>query len=84
MTVALVHGSVGQETGATPLARQGVHEAIQLAIELQLLGNGSNARCLIVPAHDVKKGPLDSTSKACPIPHEVVMSGDTSRLNRDV
>lgn len=66
--VALVLGAVDRDTGeVVPLSRQRVHEAVQLAIELDFLGDGSNARCLIVPAHDVKKGPLDQPDKPCPI-----------------
>ena len=66
--VALILGTVDHQTGAVvSLSRQRVHEAIQQAIELGFLGLGSNARCLIVPAHDVKKGPLDAPAKPCPI-----------------
>ncbi len=66
--VALVLGTVDQETGEViTLNRQRVHEAVQQAVDLGFLGDGSNARCLIVPAHDVKKGPLDAPAKPCPI-----------------
>lgn len=66
--IALVLGSVDQETGAViPLSRQRVHEAVRQAVDLGFLGEGSLPMCLIVPAHDVKKGPLDHQSKPCPI-----------------
>lgn len=66
--VALVLGSVDHETGAViPLPRQRVHEAITQAVELGFLAEGSFARCLIVPAHGVRKGPLDTPHKPCPL-----------------
>lgn len=66
--VALVLGSIDQKTGAViPLSRQRVHEAVQLAVELGFLAEGSIPMCLVVPAHDVKKGRLNASVKPCPI-----------------
>lgn len=66
--VALVLGHVDHDTGAViPLSRQRVHEAVQQAVELGFLAAGSIPRCLIVPAHDVRKGPSDRQERPCPI-----------------
>ncbi len=50
-----------------PLSRQRVHEAVRQAVELGFLDEGSIPMCLIVPAHDVRKGSLDGKSKPCPV-----------------
>lgn len=66
--VALVLGTVDHETGAViPLSRQRVHEAVQQAVDLGFLAEGSIPMCLIVPAHDVRKGPHEGRAKPCPI-----------------
>lgn len=66
--IALILGSVDGTTGEIiPLSRQRVYECIQLAIELDFLAEGSNARCLIVPAHHARKGKLTDRVKPCPI-----------------
>ena len=66
--VALVLATPDPQSGAViPLSRQRVHEAVQQAIDLGFLADGSIPMCLIVPAHDVKKGPLNAPSKPCPI-----------------
>lgn len=66
--VALVLGTVDQTTGAVvPLSRQRVHEAVRQAVELGFLADGSIPMCLVVPAHDVRKGPNGAASKPCSI-----------------
>lgn len=50
-----------------PLSRQRVHEAVQQAVDLGFLADGSIPMCLIVPAHDVRKGPHEGRSKPCPV-----------------
>lgn len=66
--VALVLGSVDHVTGAViPLPRQRVSEAVKQAVELGFLAEGSMPMCLVVPAHDVRKGPHEAKSKPCPI-----------------
>ena len=66
--VALVLGSVDHETGEViPLDRRNLHRVIQDAITYGWLMPESTARCLIVPAHAVKKGPIGGPVKPCPI-----------------
>lgn len=64
--VALVLARLDEATGVvTPLARQGVHRAIKVAVGNGWLAVGSTARCLIVPAHAVTGG-LGRAEDACP------------------
>ncbi|MDO9498111.1 MAG: hypothetical protein Q7J48_20575 [Nocardioides sp.] len=66
--VALVLATIDTETGAIyPLDRRDVFRAIRQAVAFGWLEEGSTARCLIVPAHAVKKGPLGDETKPCPI-----------------
>jgi len=66
--LALILASVDPDSGAViPLSRQRVHEAVQQAIGLGFLADGSIPMCLVVPAHDVIKGPLDQSPTPCPI-----------------
>lgn len=68
--VALVlAGPFGRDEVPQPLSRQRVHEAIQQAIQLGFLADGSIPMCLIVPAHDVRKGAMEGRPKRCPV-HE--------------
>lgn len=66
--VALVLGAMNQATGeVVPLSRQRVHEGVRQAVELGFLAEGSIPMCLVVPAHDVRKGPNDAAPKPCPV-----------------
>jgi hypothetical protein len=66
--VALVLGAMDQATGEViPLSRQRVHEAVRQAVELGFLSEGSIPMCLVVPAHDVRKGANDAAPKTCPV-----------------
>jgi hypothetical protein len=66
--VALVLATVNHDTGeVVPLDRRELFRVIHQAVEYEWLVDGSTARCLIVPAHAVKKGPLKGPVKPCPI-----------------
>ncbi len=66
--VALVLATVDRESGAIyPLDRRDVFRAVHQAIQYGWLEEGSSARCLIVPAHAIKKGRLGDTDQPCPI-----------------
>jgi hypothetical protein len=66
--VALVLATVDRTTGeVSPMDRRRLHEVIQHAVEFGWLEEGSRARCLIVPAHAIKKGLLETTDRPCPI-----------------
>lgn len=66
--VALVLATVDHITGeVVPLDRRRLHEVIQHAVEYGWLEPGSKPRCLIVPAHAIKKGTIGNPDKPCPI-----------------
>ncbi len=66
--VALVLATVDHGSGAVvPLDRRDVFRSIQQAVAYGWLEEGSTARCLIVPAHAIKKGPLETPCAPCPI-----------------
>ena len=66
--VALVLGTVDHQTGEViPLDRRELFRVIGQAVEYEWLMPDSTARCLIVPAHAVKKGSLTAPVKPCPI-----------------
>lgn len=66
--VALILGRPPDDTGGPhPLDRREVWRAIDRAVMFEWLAEGSNARCLVVPAHAVKKGRLGEREKPCPI-----------------
>ena len=66
--VALILAVVDHETGeVVPLDRRAVFRVIQQAVAYGWLDEGSTARCLIVPAHAIKKGRLDAHTEPCPI-----------------
>lgn len=80
--VGLILGSPNKTTGEiVPLHRSSVHRAIGEAVTYGWLEEGSFARCLIVPAHSIRRGSLKDPVKACPI-H--IKRGRTSTLSDDV
>jgi len=64
--IALILGRVDPSTGVVHPSRN-VTRAIDVAVEYGWLAPGSYHRCLIVPAHAVRKGKLYAHPTPCPL-----------------
>lgn len=63
--LSLILGHVDETGRVVPYSNLG--RAIATAVEYGWLARGSYWGCLIVPAHDIRKGLLDRTPRECPL-----------------